>query len=152
MQPYRIRRQYRFRTPGQPSQHNRIKALETSPMHPQPTETLQHSTSRTRRNQPNLRTRRCHLAPVHEPTMAKNVYNRSMEDYHEMDTEVTDIQSTYTAEHTSFTIANTTDRSRYFMSPELVEIFSNTPVEPIPTPPDHAHPITDKLPIFLTNI
>src|SRR6202522_3759425 len=60
MQPYRNRRQYQFRTRGRPSQHNRIKALETSPMHPQPTETSQHSTSRTMRNQPNLRTRHCH--------------------------------------------------------------------------------------------
>src|SRR5580692_9411379 len=92
------------------------------------------------------------LPPVHEQTIAEDDYNQSMEDYHEMDTEVTDIQPTYTTEHPSFTVANTTDRSRFFISPELVEIFSNTPVEPIPTPPDHAHPITDKLPIFLPNI
>src|ERR1700678_4124717 len=85
-----------------------------------------------------------------------------MEDYHEMDTEVTDIQSIYTAEHPSFTVANTTDRSRSFIPPELVEIFSNThrpaeqsdqdTVKPIPTPPDHTHAIFDKLPIFLPNI
>src|SRR5580692_3848425 len=92
------------------------------------------------------------LPPVHEQTIAEDDYNQSMEDYHEMDTGVTDIQSIYTTEHPSFTVANTTDRSRSFISPELVEIFSNTPVEPIPTPPDHAHPITDKLPIFLPNI
>src|ERR1700678_4378394 len=58
MQPYR--RQYQFRTPGRPSQHNRTKAIEAPPMHPQPTETLQHSTSRTKRNQPNLHTRPGH--------------------------------------------------------------------------------------------
>src|ERR1700678_2890861 len=92
------------------------------------------------------------LPPVHEPTTAENDYNQSMEDYHKMETQVTDIQPTYTAEHPSFTIANTTDRSRSFISPKLVEIFSNTPVEPIPTPPDHTHAITNKLPIFLPNI
>src|ERR1700678_403170 len=90
--------------------------------------------------------------PVHEPTTAEDVYNQPMDSYHEMDTEVTDIQPTYTAEHPFFTVANTTDRSRSFISPELVEIFSNTPVEPIPTPPDHTHPITDNLFIFLPNI
>src|SRR5271168_4651324 len=92
------------------------------------------------------------LPPVHEPTIAENVYNQSMDSYHEMETEVTDIQPTYTTEHPFFTIANTTDRSRSFISPELVEIFSNTPVEPIPTPPDHTHSITDKHSIFLPNI
>src|SRR5271155_209515 len=92
------------------------------------------------------------LPPVHEPTIAENVYNRSMEDYYEMETEVTDIQPTYTTEHPIFTVANTTDRSRSFISPELVEIFSNTPVEPIPTPPDYNHSITDKHSIFLPNI
>src|ERR1700678_2120309 len=102
------------------------------------------------------------LPPVHEPTIAEHVYNQSMEDYHEMDTEVTEIQPIYTAEHPSFTVANTTDRSRSFISPELVEIFSNThrsaeqsdqdTVKPIPTPPDHTHAIIDKLPIFLPNI
>src|ERR1700678_3620166 len=92
------------------------------------------------------------LPPVHEPTTAENDYNQSMEDYHEMDTEVTDIQSIYTAEHPFFTVANTTDRSHSFISPELVEIFSNTPVEPIPTPPDYKHAITDKIPIFLPNV
>src|SRR5271168_3576091 len=90
--------------------------------------------------------------PVHKPTIAEDVYNQPMDSYHEMDTEVTDIQPTYTAEHPFFTIANTTDRSRSFISPELVEIFSNTPVEPIPTPPDHTHSITNKLSIFLPNI
>src|SRR6202522_50009 len=92
------------------------------------------------------------LPPVHEPTIAENVYNQSMEDYHEMDTEVTDIQSIYTAEHPSFTVANTTDRSRSFISPELVKIFSNTPDVPIPTPPDYNHSTTDKHSIFLPNI
>src|ERR1700678_936264 len=57
------------------------------------------------------------LPPVHEPTIAENVYNRSMEDYHEMETEVTDIQPTYTAEHPSFTVANTTDQSIPFFYP-----------------------------------
>src|ERR1700678_3915735 len=102
------------------------------------------------------------LPPVHEPTIAEHVYNQSMEDYHEMETKVTDIQPTYTAEHPSFTVANTTDRSRSLISPELVEIFSNThrpaeqsdqdTVKPIPTLPDHTHSITDKLSIFLPNI
>src|SRR6202522_738607 len=100
--------------------------------------------------------------PVHEPTTAENVYNRSMEDYHEMETEVTDIQSIYTTEHPFFTVANTTDRSRSFIPPEIVEIFSNThrpaeqsdqdTVKPIPTPSNHTHSITDKFPIFLPNI
>src|ERR1700678_1078517 len=102
------------------------------------------------------------LPPVHEPTIAEDVYNQSMDSYHEMETEVTDIQPIYTAEHPFFTVANTTDRSRSFISPELVEIFSNAhrpaeqsdqdTVEPIPTPPDHTHAITNKLPIFLPNI
>src|SRR6202522_1364758 len=92
------------------------------------------------------------LPPVHEPTIAEDDYNQSMESYHEMETEVTKIQPTYTAEHPSFTVANTTDRSRSFIPPELVEIFSNTPVEPIPMPPDHTHSITDKHAIFLPNI
>src|ERR1700678_2669203 len=100
--------------------------------------------------------------PVHEPTTAENVYNPSMEDYHEMETEVTDIQSIYTTEHPFFTVANTTDRSRSFIPPEIVEIFSNThrpaeqsdqdTVKPIPTPSNHTHSITDKFPIFLPNI
>ena len=85
-----------------------------------------------------------------------------MEDYHEMDTEVTDIQPTYTAEHSNFTVVNTTDRSHSFIAPTLVEIFSNThrpakqsdqdTVKPIPTPPDHTHSITDKHSKFLPNI
>src|ERR1700678_484173 len=79
-----------------------------------------------------------------------------------METEVTDIQTTYTAEHPSFTVVNTTDRSRSFIPPTLVEIFSNThrpaeqsdqnTVKPIPTPPHHTHSITDKHSIFLPNI
>src|ERR1700678_1379625 len=92
------------------------------------------------------------LPPVHKPTIAEDNYNQSMDSYHEMETEVTDIQPTYTTEHPFFTVANTTDRSRSFISPKLVEIFSNTPVEPIPTSPDHTHSITDKLSIFLPNI
>src|ERR1700678_3807257 len=78
-----------------------------------------------------------------------------------METEVTDIQTTYTAEHPSFTVVNTTDRSRSFIPPELIEIFSNThrpaeqsdqnTVKPIPTPPDYNHSTTDKLSIFLPN-
>src|SRR6202522_868834 len=109
------------------------------------------------------------LPPVHEPTIAEDDYNQSMENYQEMETEIAEIQPIYTTEHPSFTVANTTDRSRSFFSPELVEIFSNTPVEPIPTPPDnlttqlqsttdtdikadHTRSITDKLSIFLPNI
>src|SRR6202522_3976698 len=55
------------------------------------------------------------LPPVHDPTIAEKVYNRSMENYHKMETEVTDIQPTYTAEHSNFTVANTTDRSCSFI-------------------------------------
>src|ERR1700678_1659348 len=91
------------------------------------------------------------LPPVHEPTIAEDDYNQSMEDYHKIETEIADIQPTYTTEHPSFTVANTTDRSRSFISPELVEIFSNTEVKPIPTPSNHTHSITDKLPIILPN-
>ena len=72
MQPYR--RQYQFRTPGRPSQHNRIKALEAPPMHPQPTETFQHSTSRTRRNQPNLRTRHQYTSRPSPKTTTINLW------------------------------------------------------------------------------
>src|ERR1700678_3898217 len=95
-----------------------------------------------------------------------------------METEVTDIQTTYTAEHPSFTVVNTTDRSHSFIPPELVEIFSNThrpaeqsdknTVKPIPTPSDNPttqlqsttdtdikadynHCITEKHFIFLPN-
>src|SRR6202522_1237463 len=102
------------------------------------------------------------LPTVYEPTIAEDVYNQSMDSYHEMDTEVTDIQPIYTTEHPFFSVANTTNRSRSFISPKLVEIFSNAhrpaeqsdqdTVKPIPTPPDHTHSITDKIPIFLPNI
>jgi hypothetical protein len=57
------------------------------------------------------------LPPVHEPTIAENIYKQSMENYHKIETEVTDIQPTYTTEHSNFTIANTTDQSRSFISP-----------------------------------
>src|ERR1700678_1834163 len=73
MQQYRNRRQYRFRTPGRPSQDNHLKALETPPMHHQSTETMEYSTSRTRRNQPNLRTKHCHQYTSRPPPKTTTV-------------------------------------------------------------------------------
>jgi len=132
------------------------------------------------------------LPPVQEPTTAEKVYNRSMdvpititqrelismssENYHEMETEIAEIQPIYTAEHSYFTVKNTTDRSIFkenFISP--VEIYCNThkpaeksdsiTTEPIPplsdspatqlqsnvTKTDYNHSITDKLSKILPN-
>src|ERR1700678_3382203 len=141
--------------PAQPYQSNR------SPAYAPPADrnfAAQYKPNKEKQAEPAYKT----WPPVHEPTIAEDDYNQSMESYHEMETEVTDIQPTYTAEHPSFTVANTTDRSRSLISPELVEIFSNThrlaeqsdqdTVKPIPTPPDHTYSITDKHSIFLPNI
>src|ERR1700678_3949937 len=65
------------------------------------------------------------LPPVQEPTTAEKVYNRSMdvpititqrelismssENYQEMETQIAKIQPIYTAEHSYFTVKNTTD-------------------------------------------
>jgi hypothetical protein len=50
--------------------------------------------------------------------------------YHEMETGVTDIQPTYTAEQSIFTVEDTTNRSlsedALILPDPIVEIFSNT--------------------------
>src|ERR1700678_2619834 len=74
---------------------------------------VQYKLNKEKRPKPAYKT----LPPVHEPTIAENIYKQSMENYHKIETEVTDIQPTYTTEHSNFTIANTTDQSRSFISP-----------------------------------
>jgi hypothetical protein len=74
----------------------------------------------------------------------------SPENYREMETGVTNIQPTYTAEQSIFTDKDITNRSlseEKLISPEPVKIFCNThnpteqsdpnTAEPIPTPPDY---------------
>ena len=74
----------------------------------------------------------------------------SPEKYHKMETGVTNIQPTYTAEQSNFTVEDTTNRSlseeALILPDPIAEIFCNThnpteqpdpnTVEPIPTPPD----------------
>src|ERR1700678_2826185 len=89
--------------------------------------------------------------PNSEPTVAENVYKRSINapiTITQRELIVTDIQPIYTAEHSNFTIKNTANRfsEEVFISPEPVEIFSNThkpaeksdlnTAEPIPPPSD----------------
>jgi hypothetical protein len=111
------------------------------------------------------------LIPNSQPTIAENGDNQLLL------TTITKIQPTYTAEHSSFVVKNTTNRylsEEKFISP--VELFCNThrpteqsdpnTVTTIPTPPnypknqlqsngtetDFNNSITDKCFIFLPNI
>src|SRR5271168_5315543 len=56
---HRSSRQYQLRVLSQPSQSTRTETLGTPPMHLQSTEMLQHSTSRTMRNNLNRPTKPC---------------------------------------------------------------------------------------------